>query len=365
MAAEYSLGAQSLPCTTCYIATDHLGSTRMVTDQNANVVGRHDYLPFGEEIAANTGGRNSNFGTQDFVNQKFTAKERDSETQLDFFQARYFSAAQGRFLGPDPGNAGASLTDPQSWNGYAYVRNSPLTLVDPSGTCAVSFAGITQGYEEESPFDQMASSLGAEQVYPYSGLNRVESGLDVISQAMGANGSTALGVAALRDALHLNSGNIDIVAYSGGAATFTSAFAQLSPSEQQRIGSILYISPGAATNVAVNANTSVVRGQGAQDIAAMAGTGIPFGTPTSQTHCAHTDLGCLARAARRQLNTIKANGPCSVQTVFTRQAPPPLPPPTSRPGTNFGGLGLPGDEFDWLQIILGQQGTATSTISYQ
>jgi RHS repeat-associated protein len=137
MAAEYSLGAQSLPCTTCYIATDHLGSTRMVTDQNANVVGRHDYLPFGEEIAANTGGRNSNFGTQDFVNQKFTGQERDSETGLDFFQARYFSAALGRFNSPDPENAGASLFNPQSWNAYTYVYNNPLSLVDPTGltTC--------------------------------------------------------------------------------------------------------------------------------------------------------------------------------------------------------------------------------------
>jgi RHS repeat-associated protein len=135
MAAEYSIGAQSLPCTTCYIATDHLGSTRMVTDQNANVVGRHDYLPFGEEIAANTGGRNSNFGTQDFVNQKFTSQERDGETGLDFFQARYFSAALGRFNSPDPGNAGASLFNPQSWNAYTYVRNNPLVLIDPTGMC--------------------------------------------------------------------------------------------------------------------------------------------------------------------------------------------------------------------------------------
>jgi RHS repeat-associated protein len=135
MAAEYSLGAQSLPCTTCYIATDHLGSTRMVTDQNANVVGRHDYLPFGEEIAANTGGRNGLFGTQDFVNQKFTGQERDSETGLDFFQARYFSGALGRFNSPDPENAGASLFNPQSWNAYSYVRTNPLVLIDPTGMC--------------------------------------------------------------------------------------------------------------------------------------------------------------------------------------------------------------------------------------
>jgi RHS repeat-associated protein len=134
MAAEYSLGAQSPPCTTCYIATDHLGSTRLVTDQNANVVARHDYLPFGEEIAANTGGRDGTFGTQDFVNQKFTGQERDSETGLDFFQARYFSAALGRFNSPDPSNAGANLFNPQSWNAYTYAFNNPLTLIDPSGT---------------------------------------------------------------------------------------------------------------------------------------------------------------------------------------------------------------------------------------
>jgi RHS repeat-associated protein len=297
------------------------------------------------------------------VKQKFTGQEHDGGTEFDFFHARYLSAAQQRFMSPDPGNAGADLANPQSWNGYAYVGNNPMNATDPSGFCPVSFAGITQGYEEGSAFDQMASSLGAVQVYPYAGLNVVESGLDVISQAVGANNSTALGVAALRDALRLNSGSIDVIAYSGGAATFTSAFGQLNPSEQQRIGNILYISPGAATNVAVNASTSVVRGQGAQDIAAMAGTEIPFGTPISQAQCAHTDLGCLARAAKQQINTIKANGPCSVQTVFSRPAPPP-PPPSSRLGTNFGGFGLPGDEFDWLQIILGQQGTATSTITF-
>jgi RHS repeat-associated protein len=105
----------------------------MVTDENANVVGRHDYLPFGEEIAANAGGRDSTFGTQDFVNQKFTGQERDVETGLDFFHARYFSAALGRFNSPDPGNAGANLFNPQSWNAYSYVANNPLTLTDPTG----------------------------------------------------------------------------------------------------------------------------------------------------------------------------------------------------------------------------------------
>jgi RHS repeat-associated protein len=141
MAAEYSLGAPSLPCTTCYIATDHLGSTRLVTDQNANVVGRHDYLPFGEEIAANTGGRNSLFGTQDFVNQKFTGQERDSETGLDFFQTRYFSGALGRFASPDTPLLDQNPSNPQSWNLYTYVRNNPLNLIDPDGHTCVTATG--------------------------------------------------------------------------------------------------------------------------------------------------------------------------------------------------------------------------------
>jgi len=72
---------------------------------------------------------------------RFTAKERDSETQLDFFQARYFTSAQGRFTSPDPGNAGADPFDPQSWNGYAYVKNNPLNAIDPDGLSDFSVTG--------------------------------------------------------------------------------------------------------------------------------------------------------------------------------------------------------------------------------
>ena len=107
----------------------------MITDQNANVVTRHDFLPYGEEIANGSLGRSGVFGVSANVNQKFTGQERDGENAppLDFFQARYLSAPAGRFLSPDPGSAGADLGDPQTWNGYAYVRNNPLALVDPSG----------------------------------------------------------------------------------------------------------------------------------------------------------------------------------------------------------------------------------------
>jgi RHS repeat-associated protein len=63
-----------------------------------------------------------------------TGKERDSETSLDFFGERYFSAAQGRFTSPDALIMKKEwLGDPQRWNHYAYVRNNPLRYIDPNG----------------------------------------------------------------------------------------------------------------------------------------------------------------------------------------------------------------------------------------
>jgi RHS repeat-associated protein len=63
-----------------------------------------------------------------------TGKERDAETGLDFFDARYMSSAQGRFTSPDPIYFQKEmLTDPQRWNLYAYTRNNPLRFVDPKG----------------------------------------------------------------------------------------------------------------------------------------------------------------------------------------------------------------------------------------
>jgi RHS repeat-associated protein len=75
---------------------------------------------------------------------KFTGKERDSESGLDDFDKRYNASSMGRFMSPDPVFISADrLTDPQSLNLYAYVRNNPLSLVHPTGldfylTCQTS-----------------------------------------------------------------------------------------------------------------------------------------------------------------------------------------------------------------------------------
>jgi RHS repeat-associated protein len=54
---------------------------------------------------------------------------------LDYFGARYFSGAQGRFTSPDIPLLDQDPSDPQSWNLYSYVRNNPLIFTDPTGRC--------------------------------------------------------------------------------------------------------------------------------------------------------------------------------------------------------------------------------------
>jgi RHS repeat-associated protein len=108
----------------------------MVFDQSGTLanVKRHDYLPFGEELFAGIGGRTVAQGyAADGVRQQFTSKERDVETGLDYFLARYFASTQGRFTSTDPLQASARTGTPQSWNRYSYVLNNPLRLIDPTG----------------------------------------------------------------------------------------------------------------------------------------------------------------------------------------------------------------------------------------
>jgi len=85
------------------------------------------------------------------MSQDFTGKERDAETGLDYFGARYFSSAQGRFTSPDKPLADQSAGDPQSWNLYSYVRNNPLRFTDPTGS-----------FMEANPSDPPQSSSGGD-----------------------------------------------------------------------------------------------------------------------------------------------------------------------------------------------------------
>lgn len=112
-----------------YYFADHLGSARVVTNTSGSILDNSDFYPFGgERIITSSSGNH----------YKFTSKERDPESGLDDFDARYYSSQLGRFMSadwsaiPDP-IPYANLTNPQTLNLYAMVRDNPETFVDLDG----------------------------------------------------------------------------------------------------------------------------------------------------------------------------------------------------------------------------------------
>lgn len=114
--------------TVLYYHLDALGSVRAVSNQAGQVVETHDYLPYGEESCGSGG---CGPAAQP---KRFTGKDRDVETGLDYFGARYYGPSIGRFTAVDPflGQA-AAVIDPQRWNRYAFASNNPLRRRDPDG----------------------------------------------------------------------------------------------------------------------------------------------------------------------------------------------------------------------------------------
>jgi RHS repeat-associated protein len=99
------------------------------------------------------------------VGYKFTGKERDAESGLDYFGARYDASSMGRFMTPDPlpwahwqnGSRAERrrflefISNPQNFNMYSYVRNNPTTLTDPDGMdvyVVVYTTGNSEGDEQ-------------------------------------------------------------------------------------------------------------------------------------------------------------------------------------------------------------------------
>ncbi len=124
-----------------YYFSDHLGSASVVTDNLGVIKTASDFYPYGGERVVTSGDSNR---------YKFTGKERDTESGLDDFGARYYTSSLGRFMTPDEFSGGpvdlfesdetasaalpyADITEPQSLNKYAYTYNNPLRYIDPNG----------------------------------------------------------------------------------------------------------------------------------------------------------------------------------------------------------------------------------------
>jgi RHS repeat-associated protein len=112
-----------------YYFSDHLGTASVVTDNLGVIKDESDYYPYGGEMVITNSDSNR---------YKFTGKERDSESGLDNFGARYFTSNLGRFMTPDWAARPTTVPyavfgDPQSLNLYGYVRNDPISNFDPDG----------------------------------------------------------------------------------------------------------------------------------------------------------------------------------------------------------------------------------------
>ncbi len=105
-----------------YRHSDWLGSSRFASTTSQTMYFDGAYAPFSEPYAQT--------GTSDL---SFTGQNQDTVSNLYDFPAREYGI-QGRWPSPDPAGIGAvNPADPQSWNRYAYVRNSPLNITDPTG----------------------------------------------------------------------------------------------------------------------------------------------------------------------------------------------------------------------------------------
>ena len=113
-----------------YYHQDHLGSTNVMTDAAGNLLEEIAYYPYGNPREAY---RRTSFEAEPY---RFSQKETDQETGLQYFEARYLDGALARFLSVDPVLRQIMqhpFEEPQRLNAYSYSLNRPLTHIDPDG----------------------------------------------------------------------------------------------------------------------------------------------------------------------------------------------------------------------------------------
>jgi len=109
-----------------YYTQDQIGSTRVVTDDAGAVVYAAAHDPYG--------GIQQTWANAFDPKRKFSDKERDEETGLDYFGARYFCSHNYRWLSVDPVlDRGRAIANSQLWNLYAFCANNPARFIDPDG----------------------------------------------------------------------------------------------------------------------------------------------------------------------------------------------------------------------------------------
>jgi RHS repeat-associated protein len=114
-----------------FYLNDPLGTRRVQTDATGYIEQNCQSLPYGDALQC---------PLADPTEHHFTGKERDAESGLDYFGARYYASNMGRWMSPDWADKPeavpySDLENPQSLNLYNYVNNNPLSKADKDGHC--------------------------------------------------------------------------------------------------------------------------------------------------------------------------------------------------------------------------------------
>lgn len=162
--------------------TDPAGTPLAMTDSTGKVVWKADYKPFGEEQSVTATTDND---------RRFVGKEKDEETGLEYFGARYMNNKTGRFISPDQVRAvdprtsktnEKLLLNPQRLNTYAYGLNNPYRFVDPDGNFPLDTVWDAGNviYDVYKRDWTSAAADGAAMLVPYvpAGITKVAKGVD-------------------------------------------------------------------------------------------------------------------------------------------------------------------------------------------
>lgn len=171
---------------TNFYHTDHLGSARVLSSANGNLIENIRYFPFGEIRSGNSSSK-----------YLFTGQEFDTETALYYYKARYYNPALLRFYQPDwivP-----QIYNPQLLNRYSYVGNNPLRYIDPTGNSLediiAEYGDLIKELKKIADFleniETLKTSIEALDAYQNGDMNKFEDKLfdlgfgDIVSEGCG------------------------------------------------------------------------------------------------------------------------------------------------------------------------------------
>lgn len=169
--------------TTSY-ATDGINNTRLLTDEDGDVIASYSYAPYGAAATADSG--QTNF--------QFTGRENDGAANLYYYRARYYSPALSRFISEDPIGLSGGV------NLYTYVYGDPVSLVDPYGLVDSLPQWVVDGFTGFGDGVYAAITLGLGDLQDVRDLLQIDGGINPCSDIYGALntagnivGGTALG----------------------------------------------------------------------------------------------------------------------------------------------------------------------------